>query len=376
MSSWAVNVRSGSTIARLPCNQRGSMGLSQGLFTGSRHTRIRTPPVRFTVRLCAPIHARTARLTCQAALSHTSTHTRLPSAPSRAAPQARKAGVTRLTGRPAGQSPAAPDPDRCATARSRPEPWAGHRPSPALWRAAAASRPRRAGPAGPGGSTRPRRHSPPPSRGGEPPSRSGGRASFFERLLRVRAGDPGLRPPPADPQPLERVADGLITDPLGRDPVLGADLGGQGQGPGGAALPNWRGLWCKSAFSCRLRSASKTLAAVCGRRDCMVTTASPRLPKARTTLAPPRAPGPLEGSQDVAHRLRTAPDGLGDHGGGVAAGGGQEDVAAAHREPVRRTQSRPQGVAFRVAPLTNKEGLHPSADAIRPPAKQSPLNLH
>src|SRR3954466_8697990 len=50
------------------------------------------------------------------------------------------------------------------------------------------------------------------------------------------------------------------------------------------ALPNWRGLWCKSAFSRWLRSASKTLAAVCGRRDCMVTTASPRLSKARRTL--------------------------------------------------------------------------------------------
>src|SRR3982751_6600848 len=49
MSSGAVNGRSGSTIARLPCNQRGSIGLSQGLFTGSRHTRIRTPPMRFTV---------------------------------------------------------------------------------------------------------------------------------------------------------------------------------------------------------------------------------------------------------------------------------------------------------------------------------------
>src|SRR3954452_13763907 len=100
MSSWAVNVRSGSTIARLPCNQRGSIGLSQGLFTGNRHTRIRTPPVRFTVWLCVPIHARTARLTCQAALSHTSTHTRLPSAASRSAPQARNSVVTRLTGRP------------------------------------------------------------------------------------------------------------------------------------------------------------------------------------------------------------------------------------------------------------------------------------
>src|SRR4051812_5817925 len=100
MSSWAVDVRSGSRTARLPCNQRGSIGLSQGLFTGNRHTRIRTPPVRFTVRLCVPIHACTARLTCQAALSHTRTHTRLSSAASRSAPQARKSVVTRLTGRP------------------------------------------------------------------------------------------------------------------------------------------------------------------------------------------------------------------------------------------------------------------------------------
>src|SRR5206468_10228191 len=133
------------------------------------------------------------------------------------------------------QSAAAPDPDRSATVLSPPEPWAADRPWFALWRAAAAS-PRRASPTAPSGSTRPRRHSPPPSPRGGPPSRSGGRARFFERVLRVRAGDPGLRPPPAHPQPLERVADGLITDPPGRDPVLSADRGGQGQRPSGAGL--------------------------------------------------------------------------------------------------------------------------------------------
>src|SRR5690242_507893 len=47
-----------------------------------------------------------------------------------------------------------------------------------------------------------------------------------------------------------------------------------------------------------------------------------------------RQPTGLEGAQDVAHRLRTAPDGLGDDRGGVAASGGQEDVAAAYCEPV------------------------------------------
>src|SRR4051794_5347050 len=50
------------------------------------------------------------------------------------------------------------------------------------------------------------------------------------------------------------------------------------------ALPNWRGLWCKSAFSRWLRSASKSLAAVCGRRDCRATTANPRVSNARRTL--------------------------------------------------------------------------------------------
>src|SRR4051812_43868770 len=58
------------------------------------------PAGALTVRLYVPIHACTARLTCQAALSHTSTHTRLPSAASRSAPQARNAVVIRLTGRP------------------------------------------------------------------------------------------------------------------------------------------------------------------------------------------------------------------------------------------------------------------------------------
>jgi hypothetical protein len=67
-----------------------------------------------------------------------------------------------------------------------------------------------------------------------------------------------------------------------------------------------------------------------------------------------RQPAPLEGPQDVAHRLRTAPDGFRDDSGGVTAGGGQEDVAAAHHEPVRRTQPRLQGFAFRIAQLTNK----------------------
>jgi hypothetical protein len=33
-------------------------------------------------------------------------------------------------------------------------------------------------------------------------------------------------------------------------------------------------------------------------------------------------------------------------------------------------------MAFRIAQFTNKEGLHPSADATQPPDKQCPLNPH
>src|SRR4029453_6662550 len=72
--------------------------------------------------------------------------------------------------------------------------------------------------------------------GGGPKTQSGGPPVFLGRIWGARGGDPGLRPPPADPQPLERVADGLKADRLGRDPVLGTDRGGQGQGPGGAGL--------------------------------------------------------------------------------------------------------------------------------------------
>jgi Resolvase, N terminal domain len=71
---------------------------------------------RLSRRSWTLIQARTARLTCQGALSQISASTRTPSAASWPATQARKARVTALTGRP-------------ATNRSKVRPGSGsHRP--------------------------------------------------------------------------------------------------------------------------------------------------------------------------------------------------------------------------------------------------------
>jgi hypothetical protein len=88
-------------MARLPWTHLGSIGLSHGALTGNPHTRIRHPtPARRTRRLWASIHRRTRPLTCHAALSHTRTNTRFPSAPSTSHTHPRNASVVALTGRP------------------------------------------------------------------------------------------------------------------------------------------------------------------------------------------------------------------------------------------------------------------------------------
>ena len=88
-------------MARLPCIHFGSIGFSHGALTGSPHTRIRHPALaRLTRRLWASIHRRTRLLTCQAALSQTSTNTVFPSPASVRHTHPRKSSVTGLTGRP------------------------------------------------------------------------------------------------------------------------------------------------------------------------------------------------------------------------------------------------------------------------------------
>ena len=100
-TSWAVSKRSGSTARRLPWTHFGSIGLSQGLLTGNRQPTMRTPcPARLTARLWSRTQAYTSRLTCQEALSQTSSRAVFPRAASRSQHQARNCVVRALTGRP------------------------------------------------------------------------------------------------------------------------------------------------------------------------------------------------------------------------------------------------------------------------------------
>src|SRR5215510_3276443 len=94
------STRAGATMARFPCTHLGSIGLSQGLLLGNRQTRKRQPPAGLALRLWALIHACTAWLTCQEALSQMSQRARLPWALKYTASHARKVRVTRRTGRP------------------------------------------------------------------------------------------------------------------------------------------------------------------------------------------------------------------------------------------------------------------------------------
>src|SRR5215216_7748249 len=100
INSSAVSFRPGSTTARFPCTQCGSIGFNHGLLIGSRKASIRTPPPRFTLLLCCLIQLSTFWLLCQVALSQISVNTRLPSSANSPQTHSRKSVVTWLTGRP------------------------------------------------------------------------------------------------------------------------------------------------------------------------------------------------------------------------------------------------------------------------------------
>src|SRR5215210_5163876 len=85
----------------LPCTHLGSIGLSHGLFFGSRQLMILTPlPLALTRRLWEAIHSRTSLEVCQLALSQIKTQTLLPATSSFWQHHLKNCVVTLLTGRP------------------------------------------------------------------------------------------------------------------------------------------------------------------------------------------------------------------------------------------------------------------------------------
>ena len=100
------------------------------------------------------------------------------------------------------------------------------------------------------------------------------------------------------------------------------------------------------------------------------------LASARGDTAPVIAQAVGCSPQAVRNVLRTAPDGLGDHGGGVPARGGKRMW---QRRTVNPSDERsPTCKAWRSGSLNSrpKRGFIPQRDATSPPAKQCPLKRH
>src|SRR3712207_26642 len=100
-SSLALSNLSGSTTFLLPWIHLGSIGLSHGLFLGSKQGTIRTPrPLFLTPLLCSLIQLLTSLEVCQLALSQIMSNAFLPIAASLWQLYSRNWVVMELTGRP------------------------------------------------------------------------------------------------------------------------------------------------------------------------------------------------------------------------------------------------------------------------------------
>src|SRR3712207_3971061 len=100
-SSLALSNLSGSTTFLLPWIHLGSIGLSHGLFLGSKQGTMRTPrPLFLRALLCSSIQLLTSLLVCQQALSRTISNAFLPIAASFRQLYLRNWVVMELTGRP------------------------------------------------------------------------------------------------------------------------------------------------------------------------------------------------------------------------------------------------------------------------------------
>ena len=220
-------------MARLPCTHFGSMRLSQGLLIGKGHTTTRQPPACLTRRLCALSHARTAWLTCHEALSHTSSSAVFPAAAELCRQPRQKLhrhGTDRTTVHKAKEHALCVHAEQPITCHRL-----GCRVVTGLARfgsSAAACRLSRSGDwAGRSGSTTPHPESPTPSRDAPTLAQSSDRATFFSRILRIRARDPVFRALPIRPQSLQGPADAFITQQALSHAVFIAHLRCEGQRP-------------------------------------------------------------------------------------------------------------------------------------------------
>src|SRR5919202_35708 len=231
---------------------------------------------------------------------------------------------------------------RVAAAHSRPRPWGPGRLAPPLFPpAAAVRRPRSScgGPGAPRGSTTLHPQSPVPSRDGSPRGGSGGHVPFFSCVGGIGTGNPVLGAFPAHLELFEGIANGLAAD-LARVDAFGiGNFGHQVQGPdtrriaeGARALVQQRPqLLAADRIEHRVRAPMRGGGA--GRQD--------------------GQPVGIEAMDDIAHGLVVAAEAGGNHAGVLAAGAGEEDLAAAQDKGLRRAGASGERLLF-----GGREGSH------------------
>src|SRR5215207_7454110 len=209
----------------------------------------------------------------------------------------------------------------------------------------------RGGGAVPGGSTRPRPGSPRPRSDASRPAESSGRAHFFSCVLGIGAGDPLLGPLPAHAATAHRLADRLVTDSFGGDPLGEADLGDQVQGPDTGGL------------------AERSRAPVQQRPDLLaadlIHLGMDRMRPAGTTGQARVEAILLEALQHIANRLVVAAEHPCDPRHPLLTSAGQQNLAAPHLERILGPQPDLKPAALLLRQFTHKYGRSHTSLAAR-----------
>src|SRR5215217_4824057 len=166
-------------------------------------------------------------------------------------------------------------------------------------------------------------------------------AAFFSLVLWVGAGYPAFGSLPAHSQPREGGPDGLATDlPLG-EPFFEADLGSHLQSPKATVFAELARVLVKHL------PQSLSLLRIVSPLNSM------RL--LRTWLKRFREPLVVEGMDGIARCLRIAAQLVSDLVGVFAPLAGEQDLATAQGEGLRRTQACLQGLALGVGQGTHED---------------------
>src|SRR5215203_1309546 len=189
-----------------------------------------------------------------------------------------------------------------------------------------------------------------PTRSGLRTDRSIGRAAFFSLVLRIWGSDPALGPLPAHSQSRQSSPDGLASYLLLREALFEAHLGGEIQRPHTRVVAELPGFVVQ-----KLPQSLGLFGTLEGPVNGMRTFGA--LPKClRKSLL-------VESVYGVAGSLRIASQLVSDLVGVFASGAGEQDLAAAQGEGIRRTQACLQGLALGVTQGTHKDrSFHTSED--------------